>query len=590
IAKILFHLDQINFDLDNTESDVLGDAYEYLIGQFAANAGKKAGEFYTPQQVSKILAKIVTTGKSKLKSVYDPTCGSGSLLLRVTKEVDNVSHFYGQESIHTTYNLARMNMILHDVHYRKFDIKQEDTLERPQHINESFEAIVANPPFSAKWSANELHMSDDRFSQYGRLAPKSKADFAFIQHMIHQLDENGIMAIVCPPGVLYRGAAEGHIRKYLIEDKNYLDAVIGLPENIFYGTGIPTCILVFKKCREDSGNILFIDASNEFKKVKPKNKLISENINKIVNTYRNRKVIQKYSHLASLDEVKGNGYNLNISRYIDAFVRGKAVNLNNIVELSIELDRLSVKNDKRLGEYCAELDLPFPQGNNKNLLKQFRKSITQKIFNQEIRFKSDSGGDFPNWTEKVLGNIGNTFNGLTGKTKKDFGFGKPFIEYVQIFNSTKININNFGLVDVKDDENQKTAQYGDIFFTTSSETPDEVGYSSVLLDVVVDELYLNSFCFGFRPNSPDEINPKFSQYLFRSDEFRRQVRRLAQGSTRYNISKIELMKTAIELPSLKEQIRIAEFLSSIDKKIEQIESQIDASLQNENKLIHRIFE
>ena len=174
--------------------------------------------------------------------------------------------------------------------------------------------------------------------------------------------------------------------------------------------------------------------------------------------------------------------------------------------------------------------------------------------------------------------------------KKDFGFGKPFIEYVQIFNSTKININNFGLVDVKDDENQKTAQYGDIFFTTSSETPDEVGYSSVLLDVVVDELYLNSFCFGFRPNSPDEINPKFSQYLFRSDEFRRQVRRLAQGSTRYNISKIELMKTAIELPSLKEQIRIAEFLSSIDKKIEQIESQIDASLQNENKLIHRIFE
>ena len=201
IAKVLFHLDQINFDLDNIESDVLGDAYEYLIGQFAAGAGKKAGEFYTPQQVSKILAKIVTTGKSKLKSVYDPTCGSGSLLLRVAKEVDDVSNFYGQELNRTTYNLARMNMILHNIHYRKFDIKQEDTLEHPQHIDERFEAVVANPPFSAHWSANPLHMSDDRFSQYGRLAPRTKADFAFVQHMIHQLDENGTMAIVLPHGV-----------------------------------------------------------------------------------------------------------------------------------------------------------------------------------------------------------------------------------------------------------------------------------------------------------------------------------------------------------------------------------------------------
>src|ERR1035437_7698943 len=270
ISKVLNHLDQIDFKLEDTEADVLGDAYEYLIGQFASGAGKKAGEFYTPQEVSKILAKIVTTGKSKLKSVYDPTCGSGSLLLRVAREVKDVSNFYGQELNRTTYNLARMNMILHDVHYRKFDIKQEDTLEHPQHLDKKFEAIVANPPFSAQWSASPLFMNDDRFSQYGKLAPGSKADFAFVQHMVHHLAENGTMAIVLPHGVLFRGGAEQHIRKYLIEDRNYLDAVIGLPANIFYGTSIPTCILVFKKCRENS-EVLFIDASQYFEKVKTQN-------------------------------------------------------------------------------------------------------------------------------------------------------------------------------------------------------------------------------------------------------------------------------------------------------------------------------
>ena len=231
ISKVLAHLDKIDFRLKDTEADVLGDAYEYLIAQFAAGAGKKAGEFYTPQEV--------TVGKERLKTVYDPTCGSGSLLLRVAREVKDVGKFYGQELNRTTYNLARMNMILHGVNYQKFDIKQEDSLEHPQHRELQAEAIVANPPFSAKWSANPLHLGDDRFSQYGRLAPSSKADWAFIQHMVHHLAENGTMAVVAPHGVLFRGAAEGHIRRYLIEDRNYLDAVIGLPPNIFYGSNMP---------------------------------------------------------------------------------------------------------------------------------------------------------------------------------------------------------------------------------------------------------------------------------------------------------------------------------------------------------------
>ena len=246
--------------MDEVESDVIGDAYEYLIAKFASGAGKSAGEFYTPQQVSKILSKIITTGKTKLKSVYDPTCGSGSLLLRVAREAE-VGEFYGQELNRTTFNLARMNMILHGVHYRDFDIRQEDTLEEPQHLSKRFEGIVANPPFSLKWKsdANPLFSSDERFSQYGRLAPKSKADFAFVQHMVYQLADNGTMACVLPHGVLFRGSSEEVIRRYLINDLNYLDAVIGLPSNIFYGTGIPTCILVLKKCREQDENIQAIN-------------------------------------------------------------------------------------------------------------------------------------------------------------------------------------------------------------------------------------------------------------------------------------------------------------------------------------------
>ena len=360
IAKVLSHLDQIDFDIETHESDVLGDAYEYLIGQFAAGAGKKAGEFYTPQQVSKILAKIVTTGKSKLKSVYDPSCGSGSLLLRVAKEVDDVSNFYGQELNRTTYNLARMNMILHNIHYRKFDIKQDNTLENPLHIDERFEAVVANPPFSRNWSANPLHMSDDRFSQYGRLAPRTKADFAFVQHMIHQLDENGTMAVVLPHGVLFRGGAEGHIRKYLIEDKNYLDAVIGLPANIFYGTSIPTCVLVFKKCREDSSNILFIDASNEFEKIKAQNYLTDENVAKIIDTFKSRETIDKYSYLASLDEVVDNDYNLNIPRYVDTFEEEEPVDLDAVSAELKAIDAQMLETDNTIASFCDELGIAKP--------------------------------------------------------------------------------------------------------------------------------------------------------------------------------------------------------------------------------------
>ena len=359
ISKVIGHLDKIDFEIEDVESDILGDAYEYLIAQFASGAGKKAGEFYTPQEVSKILAKIVTVDKQKLKSVYDPTCGSGSLLLRVAKEVKEVSQFYGQELNRTTYNLARMNMIMHDVHYKKFDIKQEDTLERPQHLDKRFEAIVANPPFSAKWSSNNLFMTDERFSQYGKLAPSSKADYAFVTHMIHHLDDNGTLALVLPHGALFRGAAEGHIRQYLIREKNYLDAVIGLPSNIFYGTSIPTCIMVFKKNRNNK-DVLFIDASEHYEKVKTQNVLKEEHIEKIVSTYRNRTVEDKFSYVASDDELIENEFNLNIPRYVDTFEEEEQIDLEAVSYQLGSLDGEIHQTDKMIEGFCEELGINPP--------------------------------------------------------------------------------------------------------------------------------------------------------------------------------------------------------------------------------------
>ena len=361
ISRVLAHLDKIDFQLEDSDSDVLGDAYEYLIGQFASGAGKKAGEFYTPQQVSKILAKLVTLDKKRIKNAYDPACGSGSLLLRINKEAE-VGEFYGQELNRTTYNLARMNMILHDMHFRQFDIKQEDTLEHPQHLDLRFEVVVANPPFSAKWKGkgNPLNETDDRFSQYGKLAPTSKADFAFVQHMIYQMSENGAMAVVLPHGVLFRGAAEEKIRKYIIQEQNYLDAVIGLPANLFYGTGIPACILVLKKCRVHDNDILFIDASQYFEKFGSKNTLTDAHVEKIVDTYRNRKPIDKYAYVSSLNEIEENDYNLNIPRYVDTFEEEEPVDIGTVAKNLKDLETDMRKTDKTIEEFCKELEIKSP--------------------------------------------------------------------------------------------------------------------------------------------------------------------------------------------------------------------------------------
>ncbi|HZH69123.1 MAG TPA: N-6 DNA methylase, partial [Flavobacteriaceae bacterium] len=248
------------------------------------------------------------------------------------------------------------------VHYRHFDVRQEDTLEHPQHLDRRFEAVVANPPFSAKWKGkdNPLNENDERFSQYGRLAPTSKADFAFVQHMLYQLADNGTMACVLPHGVLFRGSAEETIRKYLIKDLNYLDAIIGLPANIFYGTGIPTCIMVLSKCRVNDDNILFIDASNGFEKDGNKNKLTDEHIDTIVNTYRERKTIDKYSYVASLDEIAENDYNLNIPRYVDTFEEEAPIDLDAVANDLQLLEKDIIETDAIIADFCNQLNLKTP--------------------------------------------------------------------------------------------------------------------------------------------------------------------------------------------------------------------------------------
>ena len=305
---------------DNT-IDAFGDAYEFLMGMYAANAGKSGGEYFTPQEVSELLTRLATTGKESVNKVYDPACGSGSLLLKAAKILgrDNVRQgFFGQEINITTYNLCRINMFLHDIDYDKFNIAHEDTLTEPQHWDdEPFEVIVSNPPYSIKWEgdSNPLLINDPRFSPAGVLAPKSKADLAFIMHSLSWLANNGTAAIVCFPGVMYRGGAEKKIRKYLI-DNNFVDCVIQLPDNLFYGTSIATCIMVLKKSKAEN-KTLFIDASKEFVKVTNSNKLTEENILKIVAVFTDRTDTQYFCRLVPNDEIAENDYNLSVSTYVE---------------------------------------------------------------------------------------------------------------------------------------------------------------------------------------------------------------------------------------------------------------------------------
>ena len=322
LTDILKGIAEINFgDFQSNDIDAFGDAYEYLISNYASKAGKSGGEFFTPQTVSKLLARLVMDGKTSINKVYDPTCGSGSLLLQMKKQFEDhiiEDGFYGQEINMTNFNLARMNMFLHNVNYNNFSIKRGDTLLNPLHNEEKpFDAIVSNPPYSIKWvgDADPTLINDERFAPAGKLAPKSYADFAFIMHALSYLSSKGRAAIVCFPGIFYRKGAERTIRKYLI-DNNFIDCVIQLPENLFFGTSIATCILVMSKNKTEN-KVLFIDASKEFKKETNNNILEEKNIEAIVEEFRNRTDVEYFSRYVDVSEIEENDYNLSVSTYVE---------------------------------------------------------------------------------------------------------------------------------------------------------------------------------------------------------------------------------------------------------------------------------
>ena len=344
IGRVMVRVSDIDFDLQDSQFDVLGTAYMILIGLFASDAGKKGGEFFTPAGPSKLCATLAALGLDEAKTVGDCTCGSASMLLEVQKHLTTgkVGHFYGQELNATTYNLSRMNMIMHGIDWQNFDIYKGDTLKDDKYVDIKMTVQVCNPPYSLKWSADKQFEDDPRYSGAGKLAPKGQADLAFAEHMIYHMDEDdGRVAVLLPHGVLFRGGAEETIRKYIIKDLNRLDAVIGLPANLFHGTGIPVCVLVLKSKRNgNAGNILFIDASKEFKAGKNQNVLEQKHIDKIVETYEKRVDVDKFAHVAEMSEIVENGYNLNIPRYVDTFEEEEPVDLkevrNRIQKLEID--------------------------------------------------------------------------------------------------------------------------------------------------------------------------------------------------------------------------------------------------------------
>ena len=359
IGKVLQTIDSIEVDLGDTDVDVLGTAYVTLIGLFAQTAGKKGGEFYTPTNMSKLVARLATVGLTKVLNVADCACGSGSLLLQVGEYVD-VSKYYGQELTSSTYNLARMNMILHGIDYKNFSIINVDTLEDDTiFADEKYTIQVANPPYSTKWSADSRFMDDDRFSPYGKLAPSSKADFAFVQHMVyHMANGDSRIAVLLPHGVLFRAGSEETIRKYLIKDLNVIDAIIGLPANCFQGTNIPVCCIVLKKERNgNSNNICIIDASNEYHSGTAMNYILDEHIEKIVSTYTKREEVEKYCHIATMEEIAANDYNMNIPRYVDTTEEEEAIDIEAIRAHITNHSQESAALDEKINSYFAELGL-----------------------------------------------------------------------------------------------------------------------------------------------------------------------------------------------------------------------------------------
>ena len=528
--------------------DAFGDAYEYLMTMYASSAGKSGGEFFTPQEVSELLAKITIVGKKKVNKVYDPACGSGSLLLQFAKVLgkDNVTDgFFGQEINITTYNLCRINMFLHDINYEKFDIAHGDTLTEPIHWDEQpFEAIVSNPPYSINWDgdSNPLMINDPRFSPAGVLAPKSKADMAFTLHILHWLAPNGTAAIVEYPGVMYRSGAEQKIRKYLV-DNNYVDAVIQLPKDLFFGTNIETCILVLKKSKKTT-DILFINADKEFRRQGNKNKLTANNLDRILSAFKNRADVPHFSKLVTHGEIVKRDYLLSVTGYV----------LDEDKRVVLDLDQL---NSRIASVVDAQLKM--------------RADIDALIANvSEFQAAQSESSTF---MELTLGDVGEFTRG-NGLQKADFvEVGEPCIHYGQIytyFGSMTDSVISY--VTKTTASKLKKAKKGDIILTTTSENIADVCKSLAWMGE--GEVSIGGHSCIFRHN----LDPIFATYYFQSHYFQIQKNYYVHGTKVKDIKISDLAKIKIVVPDLETQQRIGFALKSFDELINNVSSGLPAEI------------
>lgn len=558
LVKLLDAIGDLDLGSEFTEHtiDAFGDAYEYLMTMYASSAGKSGGEFFTPQEVSELLARITVVGKSAVNKVYDPACGSGSLLLKFAKVLgkDNVRRgFFGQEVNLTTYNLARINMFLHDVNYEQFDIAHGDTLIDPAHWDdEPFEAIVSNPPYSINWAgdSNPLLITDPRYAPAGVLAPKSRADLAFTMHMLSWLAVNGTAAIVEFPGVLYRGGSEKKIRQYLV-DNNFVDAVIQLPPDLFFGTTIATCILVLKKSKKDNA-VLFIDASAEFVHVGNKNKMSPENQEKILDAFTAREDVDHFAKLVNCEDIKANGYNIAISSYVDVAKMREAID---VTALNAEIAG-AVARQQELRQQINDIVTDL-EGTSSSRIDD----LIQQLCAEGVPLKA-------------LGDVGTIQRGRRFVKNDIVDSGTPCIHYGEIYTKYGISTSEtFSFLNPDQASRLRSAQHGDVIIATAGETVEDIGKAVAWLGK--EDVVIHDACYAFR--SP--LNPKYVAYFLQSDAFRDQARRLISSSKISSISIENLGKVRVPVPPLAVQDEIVRTLDLFQALEAELEAQLEAELK-----------
>lgn len=539
IGRVMVRVSDIDFDLQDSQFDVLGTAYMILIGLFASDAGKKGGEFFTPAGPSKLCATLAALGLDEAKTVGDCTCGSASMLLEVQKHLTTgkVGHFYGQELNATTYNLSRMNMIMHGIDWQNFDIYKGDTLKDDKYGDIKMTVQVCNPPYSLKWSADKQFEDDPRYSGAGKLAPKGQADLAFVEHMIYHMDEDdGRVAVLLPHGVLFRGGAEETIRKYIIKDLNRLDAVIGLPANLFHGTGIPVCVLVLKcKRNGNAGNILFIDASKEFKAGKNQNVLEQKHIDKIVEAYEKRVDVDKFAHVAEMSEI--------------------VAELLNMVETVIEKQKKTI-----------------------TAWEERKKGVMQKIFSQKVRFKDEDGNEFPEWKKKKIDDL---FYKVNERNNGQFGKNK-WISVARMYyqDEDKVTSNNI-------DTRTYVMRIGDMAF--EGHPNKEFKYGRFVVNDIGDGVISELFPIY---RHKEKYILKYWKYAIQVDAIMQKIYRkaiISSGASSNKLDDSDFKKQSILVPCLAEQQRIADCLSAIDDVINNYKETLTAWKELKKGLLQQMF-